>query len=238
MKTKTFFLFGLPAVLLALGLVAAASLTLAGCGGDDDGGGDEELLEVTHVNGFQGRLSNGALMEIEVADVSDGDQPFTLYISGTQNGTGTLTLSAGSITAIKSSTNSSLTYSGGVKYGGNQIPIREADDTVWVHWGAYYGATMGAFNTHAYQYNGDADRMYDHRPPPNDQGYYDGTYDSPVYNTPQNIYFEARIDHPEDAPPISVLNQAIRVLNDHRNTGVGAYVSRGNLIAYYLKRVK
>ncbi|MDR1232470.1 MAG: hypothetical protein LBK61_13840 [Spirochaetaceae bacterium] len=39
MKTKRFFLFGLPAVLLALGLVLAASLTLAGCGGDDDDDG-------------------------------------------------------------------------------------------------------------------------------------------------------------------------------------------------------
>jgi hypothetical protein len=50
MKTKRFFLFGLPVVLLALGLVVSASLTLAGCSTDSDdsgtkeigGGGDEE----------------------------------------------------------------------------------------------------------------------------------------------------------------------------------------------------
>jgi hypothetical protein len=38
MKTKRFFIVGLPAVLRALGLVVAASLMLAGCGDDDDGG--------------------------------------------------------------------------------------------------------------------------------------------------------------------------------------------------------
>jgi hypothetical protein len=39
MKTKRFF-FGLPVVSLAMGLVVAASLTLAGCGGGGDGDGD------------------------------------------------------------------------------------------------------------------------------------------------------------------------------------------------------
>jgi hypothetical protein len=60
MKTKRFFLFGLSAVLLALGLVLAASLTLAGCGGDDgDGGGggldlpgiDEETTGRSSISG-------------------------------------------------------------------------------------------------------------------------------------------------------------------------------------------
>jgi hypothetical protein len=38
MKTKRLFLFGLPAVLLALGLVMAASLTLVGCGEEEESG--------------------------------------------------------------------------------------------------------------------------------------------------------------------------------------------------------
>jgi predicted small secreted protein len=38
MKTKGYF-FGLPVMLLALGLVLAASLTLAGCGEEEEGGG-------------------------------------------------------------------------------------------------------------------------------------------------------------------------------------------------------
>jgi hypothetical protein len=37
MKTKRFLGFGLPVMLLVMGLVAAASLTLAGCGDDNDG---------------------------------------------------------------------------------------------------------------------------------------------------------------------------------------------------------
>jgi hypothetical protein len=231
-KYKHGFFFGFAAFLLA----AIFSLSLAGC--PTDSGDGDEFLEVTHVNGFQGKLSDGSLMEIEVASTSDGDQTFTLYISGVKKGTGTLTLSSGSITAIVNCTDGSLTYSEGVCYGGTQIPIRKADDTGWVHWGVYYYATMADFNDHAKQYNGDADKMYNNRPQPDDQGYYYGTSANPYYDTPQNIYIQARIDHPEDAPPISVLNQAIRVLNDHKNTGVGAYVSRGNLIAYYLRRVK
>jgi hypothetical protein len=229
MKTKH-FIFGLSALLLTLGL------TLGGC--DDDSGDVEELLEVTHVNGFQGRLYDGSLIEIEVAYTSDGDHLFALYIGGAKQGDGTLTLSGGSITAIKNCTNSSLTYSGGVCYGGSKIPIRKADDTVWVHWGAYYYTTMAEFNGYAQEHDRDADRMYDKRPQPDDEGYYHDSPDNPRYDTPQNIYSQARNDHREDAPPISVLNQAIRVLNDHRNTGVGAYVSRGNLIAYYFRRVQ
>ncbi|GHV93158.1 hypothetical protein AGMMS50268_36610 [Spirochaetia bacterium] len=95
---------------------------------------------------------------------------------------------------------------------------------------------MNDFNSHARQYNSDANRMYNNRPNPNDQGYYYGSPSSRRYDTPQNIYSQARRDHPGDAPPISVLNQAISVLNDRKNTGVGAYVSRGNLIAYYFMR--
>jgi hypothetical protein len=225
-------------------LIAGLALVCAGCIGsytpDADGGGGgggNKLLKVTHVNGFQGRLSNGSLIEIEVASTADGDHSFTLYISGKKRGTGTLTLSGGSITAIDC-TDKSLTYSGGVCYGGVVIPIRKADDTVWVHWGVYYYTTMAEFNAYARQYNGDADAMYVHRPPLDDEGYYYGNPSYPRYDTPRNIYNQARRDHPEDAPPSSVLNQAIRVLNDHKNTGVGAYVSRGNLIAYYLKRVQ
>jgi hypothetical protein len=198
------------------------------------GSSEEKLLEVSHVNGFQGVLSDGSLIEIEVTSADDGDQPFTLYIRGVGSGTGMLTQSGASITAIKNCTNSSLTYSGGVLYSGVKIPIRKADDTVWVHWGAYYGTTMAEFNGYAHEHDGDADSMYDNRPEPDDQGYY---YNSPSvpasYDTPRNIYNQARKDYREDAPHISVLNQAIRVLNDHKNTGVGAYESRGNLIAYY-----
>jgi hypothetical protein len=225
MKTKRFFRTS--AMLLALGLV------FAGCDTGDTGGGGEELLEVTYVNGFQGKLSNGSLMEIEVPSTADGNQTFTLYISGVKQGTGTLTLSNGSITAITNCTNNSLTYSEGVCYGGNAIAMRPADDTVWVHWAVYAGATMTDFNDFAGQYNGDADLIYSHYRDP-------GVYDEGGYSrdTIQSIYSQACADFPSDAPPVSVLNQAIRVLNDHKNTGVGAYVSRGNLIAYYFRRVQ
>ncbi|MDR0663415.1 MAG: hypothetical protein LBF80_04980, partial [Spirochaetaceae bacterium] len=113
-----------------------------------------------------------------------------------------------------------------------------ADGEVWVHWGVYYDGTMRDYNAFASQQNGDAFRMYNNRPYPDDQGYYYGSPYNPVYGTPQDIYNQACRDFPQDKPPISVLNQAIRVLNDHKNTGVGAYVSRGNLIAYYFIRVK
>jgi hypothetical protein len=213
-------------------VMLALALTLAGC---DDDSGVEELLEVTHVNGFQGKLYNGSLLEIEVPSTADGNQTFTLYISGMKRGTGTLTLSSGSIVAIVSCTDTSLTYSGGVRYGGSSISMRPADNTVWVHWGVYYGATMADFNTFAQQHSRNADMMYNNRPDLDDEGYYPS---SSGYDTPRNIYNQACADYPSDAPPISVLNQAIRVLNDHKNTGVGAYVSRGNLIAYYFRRIK
>jgi hypothetical protein len=96
---------------------------------------------------------------------------------------------------------------------------------------------MSDFNTFASQYGKDANRMYNNRPSPDDQGYYYGSPSNPVYATPENIYHQARQDHHDDAPPASVLNQAIRVLNDHKNTGVGAYPKPGYLIAYYFKRV-
>ncbi|GHV75627.1 hypothetical protein AGMMS49942_04480 [Spirochaetia bacterium] len=236
------------------GVVLALGMALVGCDtgtgdtgtglteiyGGGGGGEEEELLEVTHVNGFQGKLSNGSLIEIEVASTTDGNQSFTLYINGVNKGTGTLTVSGGSITAIVSSTDSSLAYSydGVVTYGGFDISLRPADPTVWVHWGVYYGATMNDFNVFAQNYGRDADQMYRYHPFPNDQGYYYGSPSSPVYDTPENIFNQARLDHPSDAPSPSVLNQAISVLNNHRNTGVGAYVSRGNLIAYYFIRVK
>jgi hypothetical protein len=63
MKTKRFFIFGLPVVLLALGLIVSASLTLAGCSTDSDdsgtkeagGGGDDETEEAG--GGQPGRLT-------------------------------------------------------------------------------------------------------------------------------------------------------------------------------------
>jgi hypothetical protein len=233
MKKKRFFT-GILAMVLAFGMA------LVGCEDDssDDGGGgggEEELLEVIHVTGFQGTLSDGSLIEIEVPSIADGPQSFNVYVSGVKRGDGTLTLSGGSIIAINS-TSGSLTYSGGVKYSGFDIRARPADGKVWVHWAVYYGVTMNNFNVFAQQHGGDADRMYNNRPNPDDQGYYYNS--SPYYDTPYNIYYQARQDHLDDKPPISVLNQAIRVLNDHKNTGVGAYVSRGNLIAYYFKRVR
>jgi hypothetical protein len=231
MKKKEFFVAML-AVVLTFGMA------VVGC--DDGGGGEDELLEVTHVNGFQGILSYyGFLIEIEVASTADGNQSFNLYLIGKKTDTGTLTLSGGSITAIVSSTNGILTYSGaggGLRYNNSFITVRPADNKVWVHWAVYEGGTMNDFNAFAQQYNEDADLMYTNRPKPYDQGYYYNY--SPYYDTPQNIYNQACQDHPSDAPPISALNQAIRVLNDHNNTGVGAYVSRGNLIAYYFKRVR
>jgi hypothetical protein len=220
---------------------AIFSFSLLGCptdGGGNSGGGGDALLEVTHVNGFQGKLSDGSLIEIEVANTADGNQNFTLYVKKVKKGTGTLTINGGSITAILNCTDSSLTYSGGVCYRGIVIPLRPADGKVWVHWGVYAGATMTDFNNHARQYNGDAYQMYIHRPSPDDQGYYYGSPYAPVYDTPKNIYDQARRDYPEDGPDYPVFNQAIRALNDGNSTGVGAYVSRGNLIAYYFLRVR
>jgi hypothetical protein len=208
--------------------------SLAGC--PTDGGGEDALLEVTHVNGFQGKLSDGSLIEIEVANTADGDQDFTLYIKGVKKGAGTLTINGGAITAILNCTDSSLTYSRGVCYRGAVIPLRTADGKVWVHWGVYAGATMADFNNHAWQYNNDAYQMYINRPFPDDQGYYYGSPYAPVYATPKNIYDQARRDYPEDGPDYPVFNQAIRALNNGNSTGVGAYVSRGNLIAYYFLR--
>ncbi|GHV93157.1 hypothetical protein AGMMS50268_36600 [Spirochaetia bacterium] len=114
---------------MALTFIIAMAMT--GCN-TGNGGGEEELLEVTHVNGFQGVLSDGSLIEIEVPSTTDGNQNFTLYINGVNSGTGTCTLSGGSITTLTCS-NPSLTYSGGVRYSGIVIPIRRADGTVWVH---------------------------------------------------------------------------------------------------------
>jgi hypothetical protein len=213
-------------------------LVLAGCG--SGGGDDEELLKVNHVTGFQGKLTNGSLLEIEVPDTADGTRTFTIYVNGEKSGTGELVISGGRITNITSCTNSTLSYTseGVVTYSGSQIQLRLADDKVWVHWGAYYGGTMNHFNSFAAQNNRDADMMYTSRPSPNDQGYYFGYPGSPSYENPEIIYGTACVDHPQDRPPIGVLNDAIRVLNNHRNTGVGAYVSRGNLIAYYFRRVQ
>jgi formylglycine-generating enzyme required for sulfatase activity len=229
MKKKRFF--RMLALLLTLGMA------VVGCDDGSTDDGEDELLEVTHVNGFQGVLSDGSLIEIEVASTADGNQSFNVYVSGMKTGTGTLTLSGGSIIAIVNCTDSSITYSGGVRYSGFDIRARPADGKVWVHWGAYYGVTMNNFNNFAQQNGGDADRMYTNRPNPDDQGYYYGYPSSPTYDTVQSIYYQACQDHSSDKPPKSVLNQAIRVLNDHKNTGVGAYVSRGNLIAYYFQRI-
>jgi hypothetical protein len=223
-----------------LGLMAI--FTMAGCDtgtGGGDGGGGGELLEVTHVTGFQGS-ANGSLLEIEVPSTADGTQTFTLYINGVNRGTGTLTISGGVITAIANCTDGSLSFfgSGVVTYSGTQIALRLADNKVWVHWGAYYGADMTDFNSFAAQHGRDADQMYPSRPSPDNQGYYFGYPSSPSYATPQEIYDTACQDHPQDRPPREVLNQAIMVLNNHRNTGVGAFESRGNLIAYYFRRVQ
>jgi hypothetical protein len=168
MKKKRFFV-----AMLALALTFG--MALVGCEDDssDDGGGgggEEELLEVTHVTGFQGTLSDGSLIEIKVASMTDGDHDFTLYVNGVEIATGTLTLSNGSITAIVSSTNGSITYSGGVKYDNRAIQLRPADNKVWVHWGAYYGGTMNDFNTFAQQYGRDANLMYMYHPYPSEQG--------------------------------------------------------------------
>ncbi|MDR2588252.1 MAG: hypothetical protein LBC67_02390, partial [Spirochaetales bacterium] len=203
------------------------------------GGDDEELLKVNHVTGFQGKLTGGSLLEIEVPSTADGTRTFTIYVNGENKGTGTLAISGGVITAL-TCTGGSLTFSsnGVVTYSGSQIQLRLADDKVWVHWGAYYGGTMNHFNSFAAQYNRDADMMYAYHPNPNDQGYYFGYPGNPSYENPEIIYGTACVDHPADRPPIGVLNDAIRVLNNHRNTGVGAYVSRGNLIAYYFRRVQ
>jgi hypothetical protein len=126
-------------VLMALGLVLAGYPTDSG----GSGSGGEAILEVTHKNGFQGMLADGSLIEIEVADTTDGNRNFTLYVKGVKKGTGTLTINGGSITGITSCTDSSLTYSGGVCYRGVVIPLRPADGKVWVQLGGLYGCNNG-----------------------------------------------------------------------------------------------
>jgi hypothetical protein len=56
MKTKRFFLFGLPVMLLALGLVLAASLALAGCGGEDDE--DDDAIKISTAAQFNAIRNN------------------------------------------------------------------------------------------------------------------------------------------------------------------------------------
>ncbi|MDR2495186.1 MAG: hypothetical protein LBD24_08200 [Spirochaetaceae bacterium] len=226
-KQRAFCMTGLLATALVFGTI------FVGC--DDSGDSDDSdggIIPVTHVKGFQGNTRNGSLLEIQVPSTANGPQTFTLYINGENSGTGTLTISSGAITALTCTNSSLMFYEGGVvTYSGDRIELRPADDKVWVHWGVYYDGTMADFNLFASQHNRDADRMYDQRPSPNDQGNYD-------YDTSQNIYERACRDFPDDRPPPEVINQAVSMLNNHRNTGVGAYVSRGNLIAYYFRRVR
>jgi hypothetical protein len=76
MKTKRFFLFGLPVVLLALGLVVSASLTLAGCSTDSDdgnggtngnGGGDNPFVGVWNGTATLGENSANATVTVTAA---------------------------------------------------------------------------------------------------------------------------------------------------------------------------
>jgi hypothetical protein len=56
MKTKRGFSFGLPAVLLVLGLVLAVSLVLAGCDDGSSGGssGVSKMVTITNISGISG----------------------------------------------------------------------------------------------------------------------------------------------------------------------------------------
>jgi hypothetical protein len=66
MKTKRFFLFGLPAVLLALGLVAAASLALAGCGEEEDDDDAIKISTAAQFNAIRNNLSGHYVLEADI----------------------------------------------------------------------------------------------------------------------------------------------------------------------------
>jgi hypothetical protein len=99
MKTKRYF-FGLPVMLLALGLVVSASLALAGCGGDDgDGGGDGD--GVTVPTGLQGEWMRAA---------PPGGSARYLLITGTDLGTNSGTPPTSASWPIVSCDESTLEY--------------------------------------------------------------------------------------------------------------------------------
>jgi hypothetical protein len=84
MKTKRFFLFGLPAVLLALGLVLATSLTLVGCGEEDESS--------TIGSGATATISGTPKIGNTLNVTFTGFAPYLLYItwkSGGATGEGT-----------------------------------------------------------------------------------------------------------------------------------------------------
>jgi hypothetical protein len=86
MKTKRFFLFGLPAVLLAVSASLALGLVLAGCGGDDDDGGglpgiDEPTTGQAEVKGT-GISVSGEDMIQELGSQTNSYNGSTFFIAG------------------------------------------------------------------------------------------------------------------------------------------------------------
>jgi hypothetical protein len=90
MKTKRVFLFGLPVALLTLGLVVAASLALAGCGGEEDGDGDGGTLVGTWAG-------SGA---VEGSTLTFTDTTWTQKEAGGSTTSGTYTYNGTTLTFI------------------------------------------------------------------------------------------------------------------------------------------
>ncbi|MDR1230191.1 MAG: hypothetical protein LBK61_02195 [Spirochaetaceae bacterium] len=79
MKTKRFFLFGLPTVLLALGLVLAGCDT--GGGGDSSSGNPVPVTLATFVGTYTGTFnSNGTMLMVTASSLTiNGTVPPTIY---------------------------------------------------------------------------------------------------------------------------------------------------------------
>jgi hypothetical protein len=126
MKTKRFFLFGLPVVLLALGLV------LAGCGGDDDGGDSDSG---GGGGGGGGGGNNGPTATISLANT--GTNEFTLTLTGAtwkENGTdeGKYNYTENGSLLISSVDTSfrCLSYGSGLDMGWTTRTVTRTSDTV------------------------------------------------------------------------------------------------------------
>ncbi|MDR1095142.1 MAG: hypothetical protein LBL31_01990 [Spirochaetaceae bacterium] len=65
MKTKRFFLFGLPAVLLAVSASLAMGLVLTGCGGDD-GDGPTKIRTAAQFNAIRNQLDGHYVLEADI----------------------------------------------------------------------------------------------------------------------------------------------------------------------------
>jgi hypothetical protein len=147
MKTKRFFLFGLPAVLLAVSASLTLGLVLTGCGGDD-GDGDPVAKSVTITGINQNALTNanqvGVLLTAEMP--GNSTPTFVALRYGTVSGG---TLSADLVVPANGTYESNTRWTGSGSYYVFLIPISGSSlDTNNVY--AYVGDTSApakaAFN--------------------------------------------------------------------------------------------